>query len=584
MEQDKSILLQKELKQLQKEIISMSRDNNRLLLENKSKNETINSLLDKNFTELDNLKSKHEEIIANITSSYDNNIKTLNTKSALFNRSMERRMKEMMDTHYKFSSQKNTLLSNHETNLLTQIDELEKNLMVKQSEIDNFKEKMYDLERIREQLTEKEFAFEKRKDIIESQMKEIKELYETSSKNLSQYEYSSKELMRKNQEMENQLNSVKTSEYNLRNEKDDLENRIEEIKSGYGDIHNKYILLLSDSANKQNMLEEKGMEIISLNSRINEMRKRSVIIEEEKSDLITKYDRLLSELSSLRIVLTEKTTELEEIKIEKELLKQEKERNSIYIEELKTKYREIESNLLEKIKYYQDEADLNVSFHKKRCDEQMNSIKRSCDDEIAATNTKYVSILSERDKQLESLKNYAKSLNENQYVIFNEVEKLKKENEILRESNTVVDQRISEVDNKWRTEMEEMTRSYEKRIKELTDSYQDSVKKSQETNEFIQARLNQTVEALSLAKITINNLKEVNSNIENELQSRESNQDDVSVKFSELKTINKDLKEKLDRSIEMNTNLIAKEKQYENTFRVMQAKYNQLISSQKFAK
>ena len=65
----------KQLKSIKKDISALSKEHTKLQAELKAKNETINSLINNNFDQLNTLKSKHQDTIANISTSYDTNLK-----------------------------------------------------------------------------------------------------------------------------------------------------------------------------------------------------------------------------------------------------------------------------------------------------------------------------------------------------------------------------------------------------------------------------------------------------------------------------------------------------------------------------
>ena len=112
----------------------------------------------------------------------------------------------------------------------------------------------------------------------------------------------------------------------------------------------------------------------------------------------------------------------------------------------------------------------------------------------------------------------------------------------------------------------------------LSSTYTDSIKKSQEMADAVQIRLNQTMEALSLSKTTISNLKDNNIELEKQLQGKHDDQADIYDKVNELNGENRDLKEKLEKAIQLNTDLSMKERQYETQYKQLQIRYNQILA------
>jgi len=94
----------------------------------------------------------------------------------------------------------------------------------------------------------------------------------------------------------------------------------------------------------------------------------------------------------------------------------------------------------------------------------------------------------------------------------------------------------------------------------------------------LQHRLTQALDALSISKIAISNLKETNQLIEAQIdtQNNYNNYNDDQAKY--LVSENLMLKEKIDRAIELNNTLSYREKYYETQLKQLQNKYNQLIN------
>jgi chromosome segregation ATPase len=571
----------KQLKSIKKEINLLSREHTKLQSELKTKNETINSLINQNFNELNTLKSKHQDTIANITTSYDTNLKMVETRYKTFRGSFDRKLKDTIDTHYKFSNEKGTLLSDQNKNLISQIAQLQTELSLREKELRELRVTVESVNATKESLETRDQELSRRKEILESQVREIKGLYENSTDVVVQNDKIIRELTDTKEDLLNQMESQKNIAKKCIDKASQLEKDMELVKATYGDIHNKYTLVLNDNVNKQNSLDEKTLEILAVHSKANEQERKIISLESNRKELNVRITEMINEIDLIKMDLLEKQKLIQQLKSEKEILLDEKAYFIAECESLKTRLKESESMLMEKLRVLQEqfskekerinkEADAKVMDQKDRFEKQLQTIKLE-------SNT----IISDREKQMESLSAYVKSFTESQYVTINEIEKLKILNEKLRSEQATVDKRIGETHAQYKKEIDELQSTHTKEKDSLMETYNDAIKKSQEMNDTIQTRLNQTVEALSLTKITISNLKDANINLEKQMQGRDDEQINIYEKYNELKAENKDLKDKLDRSIELSTTLSSREKQYEMQIRQMQAKYNQVMSAVK---
>ncbi len=179
---------------------------------------------------------------------------------------------------------------------------------------------------------------------------------------------------------------------------------------------------------------------------------------------------------------------------------------------------------------------------------------------------------------IDGLTNHVKSFTDNQHIILNENEKLKIINEKFQTEKTNFDNKIAEIQAQCKKEMENLKLLHKKDKDVLLNSYNESIKKAQDINEALQTRLNQTIEALGLSKTTISNLKGSNKSLEQQISTFETETESKQEKYIDLKTENASLREKLERSIELNNTLSNREKQYDGQIKQLQVKCSQLIS------
>jgi FtsZ-binding cell division protein ZapB len=248
------------------------------------------------------------------------------------------------------------------------------------------------------------------------------------------------------------------------------------------------------------------------------------------------------------------------------------------IEEYKKRYLELETSLLEKIKKIQDAATIDKNNYVNEQQSRIKELQDNHEKQMIIIKSECNSNIIDKEKQIEALINHIKSYSDNQHIVLNEMEKIKLINEKLKTDTFGIDQKINEIHLYYKKEIEDLKILHKKEKELLIDSYNENIKKSQELNEALQIRLNQTIEALSLSKTAISNLKETNISLEKQVQSRDSEEITYQDKYQQLRSENYSLREKLDRSIELNNVFSTKEKQYESQLRQLQSKYAQLIT------
>jgi len=597
LENDKST---KELRIAKREIAKIVKENQKLQLGLKSKNETINSLINQNFTELKNLQEKHDKIINSLAESYELNVGKLESKYKLFRVSMQNKFKDNISTHYRLNNEKVALILEQNKNLTNKMDASQKEIEQKES-------------KLLKETGELETKLKKEIEQKEIKNKQIAEQYIQSSRKQSEMEIKTKELIQINKIMEQQLAEVtsrcekqtsiqieldkKISELTIKNgklETDLHSTKIElsknselvknltidtdQVKNAYLDIHNKYVLLLNDNASKQNSIDEKTLDIISFNSKLGETEKKNILLETNRKELNVKLTEYIHQVDNLQTELLSTQKIILQLKMEKDVIQDEKYHHIKEANEYKEKLREIETGILEKIKQIQD---INNNERETYLTDQGNKFKDlqiKYDKQIEQMRSEFNSEILAKEKQIDGLINYLKSLTDNQYLVLHEMDKLKSSNEKLKLDNTDVDQKINMVHQQNKKEFDEFKMICKKEKDSLMDSYNDTIKKSQELNDALQNRLSQTIEALGLSKNAISNLKETNQSLEKQLQDKESDDGAYQEKYGQIRSENISLREKLERSIEMNNSFSNKEKHYELQIKQLQTKYSQLIA------
>lgn len=567
----------KELRLIKRDISIVMKENQKLQSELKIKNETINSLINQNFTELKSLQNRHEDIVNKLTLSYESNIQNMDQKYKLFRSSLERKLKNNVDTHYKLNNEKNILLSNHNTVLLNKLNELETDNNNKDSIIKELRQEFMAVQQLKNDIGLQLKEFKHTNEILETQLEELKHIYQSATDKNNFNERLISDLTLQKENLTLQLDNT-NSELNRSNDQiKKMTSEIENLKTIYEDTHNRNLLLLNENINKQNNIDEKTLEIINMNSKTSEMEKRINLLESNRKELNVKVIDLVHQTDTLKGESLSSQKIIHQLKIEKDVILDEKYHYVKEYETLKSKFQEHEASILDRMKQLQEMASKEKERYIQEQDIKSKESKDKFDKQLMSLKYDYSGIISDKEKQIESLMSHVKSFTENQYVALNEIEKYKIMNEKLRAEQSNIDQKTSEIHLQYKRELDELRTAHKRERDALTESYNEAIKKSHEINDALQSRFNQSVEALGLTKTTISNLKDTNNSLEKQIQARETEDGSIQERYNELKTENLSLKEKLERSIELNNNFSNKEKQYEMQIKQLQTKYNQLI-------
>ena len=512
-----------------KEMATIIKQNQKLQSELKTKNETINSLINQNFTELRLLHEKHDSIVNLLTTSYDTNIKNINDKYLLFKKSFQKKLKECVDTYSEINNERIVVLTNHNKQLVETITDLQNGTNLKDQIINTLNEEL-----------------------------------NTSSKNNIDSNNKMEELEHKNSMIENRS----------------AENAVicDHAQKSYLDIQDKYLSLLNENQSKQNNIDEQSLCIIGFNSKISELEKKNALLEVTLTDANVKLTALVHQIDVKGLANLELSKSIHQLETEKEIIAEQKNQLINETTQSKTKLRELETKML-------DQLNNANSYHTKAKDQWqlehdmiVTKLKDTHEQQLLTLQTEYKTSISDREKRIAGLSAHLKSFTENQYFALEEAEKMKIINEKLQNDHIIFDQKINEISSQYKKEITEQRTMYKKEKDSLLASYNEAIKKSQELNDTLQTRLNQSIDTLSLSKIAITNLKSANTHLEKQLQNKETDDTHSDTHHSKIKNENIMLREKLERSIELNNTFSAKEKQYENQIRQLQSKYSQLVS------
>jgi chromosome segregation ATPase len=568
----------REFRTTRKDLSTIAKENKKLQAELKIKNETINSLINQNFTELKSLQEKHEKIVNSLSTSYEGNIKNMDHRYKQFRQSLHTRLKDSITTHYKMSNDKINLLTTQNNLFLEKIKIFQQENLQRETKMTELNSKHESLTVLHEDLHTKYKFLEEAKNIFQQQIKEMTALYENQINIKIEHDKMISNLSLTNEKLELELNSAK---YELGRNEDHIKKitfDIEHAKNSYHDIHHKHVLLLNDNLSKQNSIDEKTLEILALNSKLSEIEKKNIILESARKDINIKVTELIHQIDNLQSELMSAQKIIHQLKVEKDVILDEKLHYIKEADSYKQKMMEVENIMLEKMRYIQD----STTKEKEKCisdyESKIKEMKDKNDKQMVTMRHEYNSLINEREKHIDGLTSHIKSYTDNQYITLGELEKIKLQNEKFRLEQSGIDQKINELNTIYKKDMEDLKNVHKKEKDMLVESYNENIKKAHELNDALQNRLGQSIEALSLSKTALSNLKETNENLKQQIQIKDNDDNSFQEKYDQIKSENLLLREKLDRSIELNNSFGHKEKQYETQIKQLQNKYGQLIA------
>lgn len=561
-----------------KEIRLIKKENQKLQKELKIKNETITSLINQNFSELKILQEKHLQIIDTLTKKYDDNINEIIKKYNIFKSCLQKKWKDTVSMYFKINNEKNILLTNYNDNLLKKNTELQQEIDEKNNEIDKIIKEKNIIHQKNIDFDEQNMEITKYLAIFEKRYEENIILLEETTNEKTNCEKKNSDLILINNKLENDLQMSNKDLKKNENLCIQLNDELAILRQSQKEIQNKYTLLLNDNTMKQLTIDEKILEILALNSKNSELEKKISSLDVNNKNINIELADIISKSHDQHIELTLIQKTLQEYKIENNTLNEDKKYYTNELNTAKDKLKEIESSLLNKIKQIQDDNTKDKNTYLNHYNNNLSEITSDYERKIQKLKSDFNATNLESETQINGLMNYLKTLSDSQYLVLNNLEKIKAHNEKLQYEVDNFDKKTATIDNNYNKEINDLKTNCEYEKNSLIESYNDTIKRSQELNEALQFRLNQTIEALSLSRTTISTLKEENQQLERKLEKKELDDNSYQAKYEQLKYDNMTLDNKLDRSIELNNNLNNKMKQYEIQIKQLQSKYNHLLS------
>ena len=578
-----------DVKMLKKEMALIVKENKRLNAELKTKNESLATLINQNFTEMTSLHEKYEKNINSITAKYDENISKLNHQYAIYRNSLHIKLKDNISTRYNLNNERARLLTKHNETLVAKLESLQKeNLLLTEKKSIINSEHIDQVEKIEKQLSEikkkysdqvsKNTELEISKSIMEKKINEVMSLYENYTQMKNNYESKMTYLANQNDNLQSDLHMAQQELGKGIETIKSLTTECDSSKNIYQNLHSKHLLLLNDNMVKQTNIDEKNLEILSLNTKIAELEKRNLIHESYKNESTVKIVEQTEENKHLQNIISELNRTINELKNENNAIRDDKDYFSTEMENYKQKLRQTELKLLSQIKNIQDSSSMEKEKYILDYESRIKATQEKYDNQIFTIKSETSAFIMDKEKQIDGLTNYLKVVTDNQYLVLTELEKNKQLNEKLKMENNNVDQKINEIQSHYKTELEELKSNCKKEKDLLMENYTEKIQKSQELNDALQHRLNQIMDTLTISRTTISNLKETNNHLEKQFEQHKTDDGTYQEKINQLRTENSLLREKLDRSVELNNNFSNKEKQYETIIGQLRTKYSQLVA------
>lgn len=543
---------------IKREMSYIIKENRKLQEDLKSKNETINSLIDQNFTELKSLQKKHTEIINTLVTGYDTNIRELDTQHKLFKTSIHKKLRDMIDTHYQFDHKKLTLLTDQNTSLLAKLKTTEQSLTTRDNMITELTNQNIALNtKLTRNTADLENTIHKQ-NLLEGQITDLNHLYQTQVDKNTDNNNKVIELTTKTEHLISELSLTKDELTRNIAKVTTLTDNLNQLTATNQELHGKCTTMTTDNINKQNLIDEKTLELLNLTSKATELEKRNMLMEHNRKELNIKVTDLINQINDLHVNEQILRKDLNQIRIDNEARREEIVRYVTDITTYQTTIHELKTINLNAIREVQETAAQARQVYMQEQEQLLKDATTTAATRLLQIQQECTTSINVKNQQITDLTNYIKSFTESQYIMQGETEKLKLMNEKLKLEQLNVEQSIAELTTSHRKELDDLKIVHDKDKDVLLKTYNDTIRKTEEVNNDLQTRLNQTLETLNVLK--------TGKNVEND------------VKYREVINENGVLKEKLERSIELNNIYSSKEKQLESQIKQLQLKYGQLIS------
>ena len=513
-------------KKLTKDISVVIKDNKRLQTELISKNSTITELVNKNFIELQSINQIHIDIVNKIHNLYHESLEKINREINLTKKSYNKHLRNTIKNYNVTYSSQISILKKEISQLL------EKNTTIN-AEYDKYCISNHRLGEENQSLKNTLIDLNKIKDEYDT----ILPIYnnQITTINIMKNDY-------------NRLcMELNESSLKINDSKDLLKKNSQEFeiqKKSFDEltlVHHKTMLEINDY---QRQLGENVLTINNLHKSINNLESELLVTDSAKTKMNLDINEYCDKISHLQKSFVDTKQMLDEIKLDNNNNSNEK---LYYMSEYN------------KLKILHDESEkINSETILQMSDKISNKYENIIESLKSDLNIK----LSERENQISGLTSHLKIQVDGQHLVLAELEMLRAQNDKLRNNNITLSGQTTQyvIPTNKITNTNYTTKKEIEDLKLQCQQEKDTAKKIQESNDILQQRLNQTMDALASSKNTVTSLKETNLELEHKINSNHS------------------LNEKINKLTEINLELSSQIEIYDSKLSHLQNKYNQLIN------
>lgn len=553
----------REIRTLKKQLANIVKENKILQSEVKNKTDTINNLITQNFTEMRSVQESHTDSIKKINTAYDATIVELANTYDVYKKTLKKQIASTLHIHYDAVQDTLTAVTAENTLLKSINEQLSTELSKLRDELNLINTRFAELSVVD---TDRNIRLEQ----LQTELNTLTELYANTKKDKH-------DLQTEREKLNNNIVDLQNNLTKLTQQHADLTINHQTILNNYNDVFSRHSVLVTDSITKQTKIDDQNIELIQRDNRIYSLQNQLKSLDDEKNKLQTELAEKISRINILESKILNLTTTLDRLQtdltksnLDRETFKNE---TDILLKRLNT----IDSTNLEKITAVQDLHNSELETIRSESKFELDTLTSKYENILKTLETDHKVILNEKEKQLELLKVQVKTFTETQYLAINETEKLKLANDRLRSEQLNIEQRIQEIHNQYRLDIENLNRQFKREKEQIIDTHTDSQKKNQEIIDSLQTRIMQINEALNIAKLTIEDLRNKNDRLENKMEDIQTEEANIQEKYSDLRQENINLKDKLELFTRANEEHIAKEKQYELQIKTLQLKYSKLV-------
>jgi chromosome segregation ATPase len=556
-----------------KKYLELNKDHQRLAKEMKAMSDTLSSLVKNNFNDFASLKEQSEKSIGTLALMYENNIKILDEKYQVYKANNEHKYKELVNAQKKINQINETNVNLTLGKLEHHTKELQEELLRANDQIKILRKELWDLKELCDQTRLTANSFQLKNELLENQIKELNFLQEK----INNYIAKSEELNEENRTLHHELDTMRGSLKYHEERTQTLERDRNSFKISYDDIKSKYTTQINELVNKQNLLDEKSFELISLSERMGEFKGKLSIAENscaqlrseiyEKSELI---QELKMKISQLELLLDEAKRE-GVLKLDKINFLTSREL------ELDLALKDCQNGVSDKIKKIHEEFLEEKRVLIESYERELIKTKDDGKSELSKIQEKMQTQVFEKDSLIKGLSSQVESYVEHQHLTIKENHKLRAENEILRSEREQFDKKLHQMKIDCVSKWDEEKKLMEREKKEGRELLEQEIRRLQLMNDSILEKHKQNIDALALSKETLTKMNEKINQDLRELNAKNKEIQELrethTKQFDEINV----LRTKIDKATSLINSMSERENLKDNKIREMHQKYQNLL-------